>query len=204
MPYEFRGVPIKAIIGAPLKAAADANGMLARAQTQFILSTCFEPSEVDSSILRPKLLIFNIERYMVHHDGQTATEKVGIEMAVPLLTLLPMNSLAIHELNVCFEIEVKSIIEKDVHATSSVPDENGSQDDSIFYEMLGALANSQKCLAPHQTHPNRSIPHALYDVTMQADRLPLPKGLNTVIDLLTKNIAPIHLKPGDNPSEYIS
>lgn len=204
MPYEFRGVPLKAIVGAPLKAAADANGMLARAQTQFILSTCFEPSEMNPSILRPKLLIFNIERYMVHHDGQTATEKAGIEMAVPLLTLLPMNSLAIHELNVCFEMEVKSITEKEVNATTGGVEGGESEDDSVFYEMLGALANSPKCLIPNQTHPNRSIPHALYDVTMQADRLPLPKGLNTIIDLLTKNIAPIHLKPGDIPAEYIT
>ena len=43
---------------------------------------------------------------MVHHDGQMSDEKVAIEMAVPLLTLLPMNSLAVHELNV-FEMEVK-------------------------------------------------------------------------------------------------
>ncbi|WP_208856788.1 DUF2589 domain-containing protein [Pseudoalteromonas rubra] len=44
MAQQFSGLPMKSLIGGPLKAATDANGMMARTQTQFMLSTCFDKS----------------------------------------------------------------------------------------------------------------------------------------------------------------
>ena len=46
MAQQFSGLPIKALIGAPLLAAAEANSKMALSQTQFLLSTCFNTIRV--------------------------------------------------------------------------------------------------------------------------------------------------------------
>ena len=41
MAEQFTGLPMQDLIGAPLRAAADANAMMAVTQTQFLLNTAF-------------------------------------------------------------------------------------------------------------------------------------------------------------------
>lgn len=41
---QFTGLPIKALIGAPLMAAAEANGQMALEQVNFMLNSCFKGS----------------------------------------------------------------------------------------------------------------------------------------------------------------
>ncbi len=200
MAGDFSGLPLKALIGAPLKATADANAMLARSQTQFLLSTCFD--SVDGK-LRPKILNFNLERSVVNADGTLADEKASMEISIPLMTLIPMNSLAVQELNVAFEMEVKNSTEY-IHKSQSQQKNEATGDisspyesDKFSVEMHGTLARSRKSESSGSSAVKDNS-SARYEITMKAGQLPLAKGITTIIDMFAKGIAPIQLKATDD------
>lgn len=195
---EFGGLPMKSLIGAPLKAAADANAMLARSQTQFILSNCFEKKE--DGKLKPIMIEFDIERSVINADGTPAAEKASISFTVPLLTLVPINTLAVDELDVSFEMEVKSSREYD-HQTADQEKDSAKGDyaspynaDKFSCELHGTLSSSKNTKGA-----NRANAH--YEIKMHAGQSPLPIGLTTIIDAFTKNIAPIQLKKTNEDQE---
>lgn len=202
MTGQFGGLPLKALIGAPLKATADANAMLARSQTQFILSTCFDKSEDGSGHLHPKMLQFKVERAIINPDGSLSEKKATMDMQLPLLTIIPMNSLAVDELDVSFDMEVKSSTEYKHEDSKALSDEmkgdltNAYQSDRFSVEMHGSLASSQKANASKSTS-GKNTSHARYEIKLHAGRLPLPTGLTTIIDMFNKSIAPIQLKNGE-------
>ncbi|KZN37140.1 DUF2589 domain-containing protein [Pseudoalteromonas luteoviolacea] len=105
---QFSGLPMKALIGAPLKAATDANAMIANAQTQFLLTTCFEKSTDDNNQLVPTMVNFTLSRSVIDKNGSVSSSPVKMDISIPLMTLIPINSLAIERLKVSFNMEVKS------------------------------------------------------------------------------------------------
>ena len=204
MQGQFGGLPLKALIGAPLKAVADANGMLARSQTQFLLSTCFDKDEGTGN-MKPKMLKFKIERSMIKSDGSIAEQKANLEFEIPLLTIVPLNSLAVDELNVSFEMEVKSSTEYRIQSEEELNNEAKGEvtspyhSDKFAVEMHGTLTNTKTAKnASNESGANAS--HARYDISLHAGKLPLPVGVTTIIDVFSKNIAPIQLKDGDESS----
>jgi hypothetical protein len=171
--------------------------MLARSQTQFLLSTCFEKS--DNGNLTPKMLEFRVERQVIKGSGELAPQSQSMTISVPLLTLIPMNSLAIDELNIAFEMEVKSSTEYN-HEDSSVKKNelngdvtNPYHSDRFSCEMHGTLTNSRTDKSTGNAS-KQTKSHASYDISLHAGQLPLPNGLTTMIDMLTKGIAPIQEK----------
>lgn len=188
MTKQFTGLPLKALIGAPLKAATDANGMIAKAQTALLLDTCFEPGEGEGDSLKPIMLSFDIERSVIDKDGKTLPETAKMRVSLPLLTLIPINSIAVETLKVSFEMEVRSSTE---HKSQSDGKQHGSSDEDEEFgtQMYGSVAKSGKS---EQSGKNSSTAH--YEIELQAGQLPLPKGLTTIIDAFAKNIAPIPLK----------
>ncbi len=92
MAQQFSGLPIKSLIAAPLNAATDANGRMARSQTQFMLSTCFEDDGSDQ--LKPIMITFKLTRSVIKPDG-TAGTPVELQFDLPLShsTLWPWTTL---------------------------------------------------------------------------------------------------------------
>jgi hypothetical protein len=187
MAKQFTGLPLKSLIGAPLKAATDANGMIAKAQTALLLDTCFEPGDGEGDSLKPIMLSFDIERSIIDKDGKTLPETAKMRVSLPLLTLIPINSMAVETLKVSFEMEVRSSTE---HKSQSGGQQGGSDEDDEFgTQMYGSVAKSGKS---EQSGKNSATAH--YEIELQAGQLPLPKGLTTIIDAFSKNIAPIAVK----------
>lgn len=198
---EFSGLPMKALIAAPLKATADASGMVARSQLQFILSTCFE-KEGESGQLKPIMIRFTVERQVLKANGEPADENAKMEFTIPLLTLVPLNTIAVNELDVSFEMEVKSSTE---NFSNNIQTDNKDKshpngkkktdvtgpyyDDEFHCELHGSLAKK----TTNREGSSRSG-NARYDIKLQAGKAPLPLGLTTIIDAFTKSIAPIQLK----------
>lgn len=180
---QLGGLPLKALIGAPLKAAADANGMMSRVQTQFILSTCFE--DADNGNLKPRMIEFQVERQLLDSAGQIKDEKARFNMAIPLMTIIPISSLAVENMKVSFDITVTS---SQVHSRETSHDlkesASGTRSRSSEFnvEMHGALADKEN---------SKNTSTARYEIDIQAGTLPLPKGMTSIIDIFTKNMAPI-------------
>ena len=103
---------IESIIGAPLVAASKANVMMLTGQAQFLLDYCFTKEE-GSDLRQPLMIEMVLSQPVVDHTkqptdpGYISINKMAFQ--VPLLCLLPLNSLAIDKINVDFDLEITSV-----------------------------------------------------------------------------------------------
>ncbi|WP_125560367.1 DUF2589 domain-containing protein [Pseudoalteromonas rubra] len=194
---QFAGLPMKALIGAPLKAATDANAMIANAQTQFILSTCFEKDSHNHGHLTPVMVTFTLSRSVLEKDGSISKTPYEMDISIPLMTLIPINSLAIEKLKVSFSMEVKSSreIKKQTSQESKQSRAQTRQPEHAHEfetELHGALAKSG-----NQSLQQSGSAHANYEVMLEAGQLPLPRGITTILDIFAKNLTPLPPKNED-------
>lgn len=200
MAQQFSGLPMKSLIGAPLKAATDANAMMAHTQTQFMLSTCFNErsGEANNKKLDPIIIEFELTRSVIKANGE-AGKDVSSTFKLPLLTLIPLNSLAVDDVKVHFEMEVSSSTSKDSETEkSSETAAKGSftakYNAGLFScDVSGSVSSSSKEKSKQSEHYEASN-KARYEVDVHAGQMPLPTGVTTIINAFMKNVDPIMLK----------
>ena len=115
---------------------------------------------------------------------------------LPLITIIPLNSLGVDDVNVTFEMEVKSSFSEDdekksetaIAAESSFEVKVGWG--PVSATIRGSASYDHKDSSTHSTHYQKSN-SAKYTVSVHAGQLPLPKGVNTIIEAFTKCIEPI-------------
>lgn len=209
------GLPMKALIGAPLKAAADANAEMAKTQVDFLLNTCFErpqpqqgqQGQVPSNHtqLRPIMIQFQVERMQLRPDGSMEKRPLVMNLSVPLMSIIPINSLAVETVKVSFNMEIKSSQENNTDKSfkSNTPNnkqrrnknnkgqEQGNEAGST--ELFGILANSEKS-------NSKSTSNLHYEVSLTAGQLPLPTGITTILDMFNKSMAPLPASNALSPS----
>lgn len=140
MAQQFTGLPMEDLIGGPLNASAKANAAMALTQTKFLLETCFNRVEraltdkekeeykkkygkdADSSVRHtsyaPVMIEMSLERGVLtpttDKDGKPTTEirNFTTSFNLPLLTIIPVNSLGVNNVDISFEMEVKSSFRK--------------------------------------------------------------------------------------------
>ena len=218
MAQEFSGLPMEALIGGPLNAAAKANSAMAMTQTKFMLDNCFSiPAKDDKNTddkntntpainnYAPIMIVMSLTRGVITPGDPKATpptetsiKEVTTSFNLPLLTIIPLNSLAVETVDINFEMEVKSSFseeqseskEKEVKAEASFEAKVGV---GIFSASIkGSASYDQKDSSTHNTHYQKSN-SAKYTVNVHAGQLPLPKGVNTIIEAFTQSIQPISL-----------
>lgn len=199
MAQQFSGLPMKELIGAPLVAAAQANNMMAMTQTRFLLETCFElNTEGDREIYKPIMIDMTITRAVVNADG-TVAESLQSPFTLPLLTIIPLNSLAVDEVNVSFEMEVKSSFACEKSNHDQIEEKHGSTiskkitETNLSAELTGVIGGTDKSDSS-KTSSFKKSNSAKYEISTHAGQLPLPIGVTTIIETFTQSIAPIHLK----------
>lgn len=216
MAQQFTGLPMGALIGAPLNAAAKANAAMAVTQTKFILDTCFSYQQSDDKDkqveYKPTMIKMSLTRGVIQpqpeKDGNIPEPKVvpvTTTFDLPLLTIIPINSLGVDNVNITFEMEVKSsyadeqtdTTEKNIQASASFDVKVGWG--PISAEVKGSASYDQKDSSTHSTHYQKSN-SAKYTVTVHAGQLPIPKGVNTIIEAYTNAIQPLELPVQDQNS----
>ena len=116
MSQQFSGLPMESLIGGPLNAAAKANSAMALTQTMFMLDTCFKKKNISGSEKPP---VYNYEPIMIDMvltrsvitQGMDTTKGIpqaSTKFTLPLLTILPINSLAVETVDINFEMEVEA------------------------------------------------------------------------------------------------
>lgn len=206
MAKQFSGLPMKELIGAPLVAAAKANNMMAVTQTKFLLETCFAlKKQGEKEIYKPIMINMTLTRPVINSDGSQA-ESVETDFNLPLLTIIPLNSLVVDEVSIKFEMEVKSSFASDKSAGSKKDSEDKNSitrkisDSNESAELLGSVAAS----AAEDTNDSSSFKKsnsAKYEINAHAGQIPLPVGVLTIIDAFSKSMAPIQLKTSDQPEK---
>ncbi len=209
MAQQFTGLPMKSLIGGPLMAAAQANGAMGTEQVNFLMKTCFEPQgTTDDSkpqTLEPIMISLILERSVITpaSDDTDAPNisKFSTTFDLPLLTILPLNSLAVDNVDISFTMEVKSSYSEDnTSSTDSQTKGKATMTGKAGWgpysvSISGSLSHSQESKSSSAQHYQKSN-SAEYQVKVHAGQLPLPPGVTTIIQAYSNNIQPITLSSG--------
>lgn len=219
MAQQFTGLPMDSLIGGPLNAAAKANAAMAVTQTKFILDTCFtkvesdDDKDSDKSAYEPIMIQMTLVRGVIQpqdqaDDGTTPEPKivpVKTTFDLPLLTVIPINSLGVDNVDITFEMEVKSSFsEEQSEKTETTIKASASFEVKVGWgpvsaTVKGSASYDHNDSSTHSTHYQKSN-SAKYTVNVHAGQLPIPKGVNTIIEAYTNAIQPLTL-PTDNSKD---
>jgi len=201
MAQQFSGLPMDSLIGGPLNAAAKANASMALTQTKFMLDTCFTKSSDEGNDYQPIMINMTLTRGVIDESSDEGVKinSFDTKFELPLLTIIPLNSLGVDEVNVTFEMEVKSSYGEDTHEEQSKQLQAESSFEAKFgygcfsATVKGSVSYDQKESSSRDTHYQKSN-SAKYTVNVHAGQLPLPQGVTTIIDAFSKSIEPIEVK----------
>jgi hypothetical protein len=208
MAQQFTGLPMGSLIGGPLMAAAQANHQMAMSQVDFLMKTCFslksdKDAKNDEKIYEPTLIKMKLTRGVITPADDNNKKKPSIQniettITLPILTILPLNSLAVDNVDVSFIMEVSSCFSEDQSKESILSThEDATLDASIGWgpfkvEIKGNVSHDQSSKSSEATHYDKKN-SATYKVDVHAGQLPLPPGVGVIIQAYTNNISPIQL-----------
>ena len=182
---QFRGLPMKDLIGGPLSAACDAQVLLAQASANFIKDVGMEEDPITKS-LKARTVDFSFTKPVQNEaTGNVTMEKV--DLSVPLLAILQAPALAIKEVEIDFTMEVKEST-KDSHESAA----QASIDAKAKYGfgLFSVSVNIHGSVSSKSTHTRATDNSAKYDVKVVARDDGMPEGLSRVLDILQSAIAP--------------
>lgn len=208
MAQQFTGLPMDSLIGGPLNAAAKANGAMAETQTKFMLDTCFmkDNSTPDSSY-KPIMIKMELERGVItppviDEQGKETSpakiDKVLTSFNLPILTIIPLNSLGVDEVSILFDMEVKSSYGEEESEDSSIKKAGAASFEAkIGYgpfsaTVKGSASYSSEENSSKSSHYEKSN-SAKYTVNVHAGQLPLPLGVTTIITAFSNAIEPLEM-----------
>lgn len=187
MSDQFRGLPMKDLIGGPLQAACDAQVLLAQASTDFIKNVGMYPAEKgkENDPLQVRTVDFSFERPAQQADGSVTKEKVDLQ--VPLLAIVNTPSLSVKEVDVNFTMEVH-----ETTTDKSSKDLEASMDAEAKYSfgLFSAKVSVHGSVSSKSEHTRTTDNSAKYDVKVVARDDGMPEGLRRVLDMLNSAIAP--------------
>ena len=214
MADQFTGLPMQALIGGPLNAAAEANAMMAMTQTKFILDTAFarkkyEPGSDKPDEYKPVMIKMTLVRGILDAGDPDATPPVEPSVKdfettfdLPLLTIMPLNSLAVDDVKITFDMEVKSsFADTKSRKTEEKLSTESSFEAKIGYgcfsaTIKGSASYDRQNSSSEDQHYEKSN-SAKYSVSVHAGQLPLPEGVKTIIGAFANSISPITMPKRD-------
>lgn len=209
MAQAFTGLPMRDLIGGPLMAATEANNQMVMTQTRYMLDTGFNRIEVEGSDPKqyrydPILVNLKLRRPVVSEkvkeDGSTevVVDQVETDVEVPILTLMPIPTLGVDEVDISFDMEVKSSYgstqstsqDKSLAAESSFEAKLGYGPFSV--SIKGSVAYSEKSSSSSEVTRSASN-SAKYHVQVHASQQDIPRGLDLILKAYSENIGPFTL-----------
>ena len=183
MSDQFGGLPMDQLIGGPLKAACNAQTLLAKASSDFIKDVGL--NDDGKGNLSARTVDFGFNKPVQAADGTTTMEQVDLQ--VPLLAIINTPSLSVKEAEVRFTMEVKSSTSsKTTSDTKAELTAHAKYNAGLFscdVTVHGSVAN-------HSENSRKSDNSAKYDVKVVARDDGPPEGLMKVLDMLNDAIAP--------------
>lgn len=172
---QFAGLDMKQLIGGPLSAAAESSTLLAESTANFINKVGFDQKG------NLRTVAFGYQKRSSNEDGTTNLDEM--QVAVPMLAIVPIPNLQIDEVNVLFDMEVKQSerqeSELDLSASASASLNLGPFKVSI-----------SGSVSAHQSNTRSSDNSAKYHVDVRATNHGTPEGLARVLDMMAANVAP--------------
>lgn len=197
MAQQFTGLPMDSLIGAPLHAAAGAQQSLAMTQTQYILNTGFNQARDDKGNITYTPITATIamgqSQPVVSEDGNVKAANSQLNVDFPLITMVPIPSLAVTSVDITFDMEVKSSYTHETDTeTASKTHEEGSFDAKggwgcLSVEVKGSVSHdSSQSNSDKQSYQKSN--DARYHVEVKAEQQPIPDGIKMLLDMFSKNM----------------
>ena len=173
---QFAGLQMDQLIGAPLRAAADASTQLANSTADFINRVGFDGEG------KVRTVAFGYQKRSVNEDGTSNLDEMKVD--IPMLAIVPIPNLQVDEVNVLFDMEVKqsekqeSSMELGASITGTV---------NLGIVKVSVTGN----ISAHQSNTRSSDNSAKYHVDVRATNHGTPEGLARVLDMMAANVAPM-------------
>jgi len=183
---DFKGLPMDTLIGAPLTAACDANVKLAQATADFIRTIGFGVDDSGAPTDDIRLAKFGYTRQEDDGSGKLVPKEMKIE--VPLLAVVQVPSLKVNNVDITFDMEIKSHDEskssKAAEASVKASAGGGWGPFSAKVEVSGSVSTSKE----NMRSTDKS---AKYHVQVVAEDTGMPEGLSRVLDLMNQAVQPV-------------
>lgn len=176
----FKGLPMRELISAPLIAAAEAQQELASTAWDFYQRIAFDKKAGDTGSGKTRILEFEVER-PIEQNGTMTMMKQKIQ--APFIGLVPIPSLLIDRIDVDFQMEVTTT-ETEKSNMSSEVSTNISSGWFVKAEISGKVSTSREnTRSTNQT--------AKYQVHVTASQQHQTEGLSKLMDIMASCIEPI-------------
>lgn len=186
---QFAGLNMDQLIGAPLRAAADASSMLADSTASFINTVGFDGNG------KVRTVAFGYQKRSVNEDGTSNLDEMKVD--VPMLAIVPIPNLQVDEVNILFDMEVKQSERQESALDMGASLSGTAKLGIIKVSVTGSVS-------AHQSNTRSSDNSAKYHVDVRATNHGIPEGLARVLDMMAENVAPTlvgsTIKDGDGKS----
>jgi hypothetical protein len=186
---ELRQIPFEQLIGAPMKAAVEAQALAAQSTVEFIQkvgfkAANFEPDDMlfedpandaDAGTLRNVTF-----KYLKKNENDTEAE---FELTVPLLAIVPIPYLRIDEMTIDFSAKLTDSVQRNTSSTFNL----SSTVTGKFSSFWSPVKTSFRTTATYNTKSaTRAAQKREYrmDIHVRAVQDEMPSGLSKVLDIL--------------------
>lgn len=183
---------IEQVIAAPLEAAAKANSNMAHEQLAFVLKYCFEETASGSYTPRMINLIITRQEIVKGYDKEDEILSFDATVNLPIITIVPLSSLAIDRIEIDFNLEVTSMETISDHSQTNNLKTNTSQSTEQAVALRGKIGPTK---STKSNNNRKDQSRSNLEIKITAGPLPLPNGMLSLIDSFTKQIVPIDVKP---------
>lgn len=173
---QFAGLDMEQLIGAPLRAAADASTQLANSTAEFINRVGFDREG------KVRTVAFGYQRRSANEDGTSNLDEMKVD--IPMLAIVPIPNLQVDEVNVLFDMEVKQSERQE-----SAMDLSASITGTVNLGIVKVSVTGS--ISAHQANTRSSDNSAKYHVDVRATNHGTPEGLARVLDMMAANVAPM-------------
>ena len=174
----FKGLPMRELIAAPLIAAAEAQQELAATAWNFYQQIAFDGKSGNKA----RILEFDVER-PIQQDGKMTTMSQSVK--APFIGLVPIPSLLIDRVDVDFQMEVTDT--SNVKSTTNAEVETKA---SAKHWFINAEISGKVTTARENTRMTNQT--AKYQIHMTASQQPQTEGLSKLMDIMASCIEPIN------------
>lgn len=177
----FKGLPMRELIGAPLFAAAEAQEKLASIALDYYKRIAYEDDKTTT-----RLLTFDLERPIVQ-DGVVSADNNKVTVKAPFIGLVPIPSLLIDRIDVDFQMEVTE--------TNSTTDRSSAEASTdISSKWFGVNVGISGKVSSSRENTRSTNQTAKYQVHVTASQQPQTEGLSKLMDIMASCIEPIPTK----------
>lgn len=189
---ELRQIPFDYLIGAPLKAAIEAQGLAAKTTIDFIEKVGFIPDDPDQDPFfedeqadveggQVRNVTFNYNK--TDQNGDTA----AVVLTVPILSIVPIPYIRIDEMTINFTAKLNDTL-TNVTKTNFQLDQTVSGQYRAFWSPVRFDFRTSMSYSTSRESASRHVREYQMQINVRAVQDDIPAGLERILDLLEQTI----------------